>query len=74
MGSQQRDCQELYVLHLDRIHIERDLESLKHSVSFDKFDDVHFAEMMLRTAQVRYGWITWCFLFYRVCTFQRVLK
>ena len=50
--SQQQDCHELYVLHVDRVRIERDLGALKHTVSFDKFDDVHEVEVALRTVQV----------------------
>jgi len=51
-ASQQQDCQQLYSLHLDRVRIERDLEALKHSVSFDKFDDIRSVEMTLRNTQV----------------------
>jgi len=51
-ASQQQDCQQLYSLHLDRVRMERDLESLKHSVSFDKFDDIRAVEMTLRNTQV----------------------
>jgi len=50
--SQQQDCQQLYTLHVDRVHVERDLELLKHSISFDKFDDIQAVETSLRNAQV----------------------
>jgi len=50
--SQQQDCQQLYTLHLGCVHIQRDLDSLKHSFSFDKFDDIHALEMTLRAIQV----------------------
>ena len=52
-ASQQQDCQQLYTLHLDRVRIERELESLKHSISFDKFDDIRTVEMTLRNIQVQ---------------------
>jgi len=52
VASQQQDCLQLYLLHLDRVHIDRELESLKHAVSSDKFDDIHAVEMTLRAAQV----------------------
>jgi len=50
--SQQQDCQQLYALHVDRVRLDRELESLKHGVSYDKFDDIRALEKTVRTIQV----------------------
>ena len=51
-SSLQQDCQQLYLLHLDCVHTEHELELLKRSISFDKFDDIRVVEIALRTTQV----------------------
>jgi len=50
-ASQQQECQKLYALHLDRIHIEHELETLKNGVGCDTFDDIGSVESALRTTQ-----------------------
>jgi len=63
--SEQADCQQLYSLHVDRVHIARELEAFERSINIsdDKFDDIQMLEMTLRAMQVLFllaysKWVT----------------
>jgi hypothetical protein len=48
---QQHECRELYILHIERVRAEKELDMISKQIEFDGFDDIVALETGIRTLQ-----------------------
>jgi len=53
--TQQHECRQLFILHVERVRVERELDALSRQIEFDKFDDIQSLEDKLRCVREVHG-------------------